>query len=100
MKEIEISRSDGRKYDRLNRLKRELSVIEGEIRGFRERRPLVVEARIRTFWLGRNEAEAAMESEKNIEQLSGMFSGMLGFECEMLKGESLLEEATLQGLSP
>lgn len=99
MKEIEITRSEGGKYDKTNKLKRELSVIEGEIRSFRELRPLAVEARVKTFWLGQNEMEAARESEKNIEQLSGMFSSMLGFECEMLKGEDLLEEVTFQGMS-
>ncbi len=99
MKEIEITRSDGGKYDRVNKLKRELSFIESEIKGFRERRPLVVEAKVRTFWLGQNEMEAARESEKNIEQLSGMFSSMLGFEYDILKGESLLEEVTFEGLS-
>jgi hypothetical protein len=99
MKEIEITRSDISKYDRISKLKRELSAIEGEIRGFRERRPLVVEARLRTFWLGQNEMEAARESEKNIEQLSGTFSSMLGFEYEILKGENLLEEVTFRGMS-
>jgi hypothetical protein len=99
MKEIEITRSEGGKYDRVNRLKRELSVIESEIKSFRERRPLVVEAKVKAFWLGQNEMEAARESEKNIEQLSGMFSSMLGFEYDILKGESLLEEVTFEGLS-
>ncbi len=99
MKEIEITRSDGGKYDKVNKLKRELSVIESEIKGFRERTPLAVEAKVKAFWLGQNEAEAARESEKNIEQLSGMFSSMLGFEYEILKGESLLEEVTFEGAS-
>jgi hypothetical protein len=98
IKEIEIARSDPGKYDRLNKLKRELSVIEGEIRGFRERKPLMVGAKLSTFWLGQNETEAARESEKNLERLCGMFSSMLGFEYEMLKGEALLEELTFQGM--
>jgi hypothetical protein len=96
MKEIEISRADPQKYDRMNALKRELSVMEGELKSLREQKPLSVEAKLKTFGLSKSEIEASSESERNMGKLSGAFASMLGFECETLKGEALLEEASLQ----
>ncbi len=96
MKEIEISRSDPQKYDRMNALKRELSVIEGELRNLREQKPLSIEAKLKTFGLSKSEIEASLESEKNIGRIASAFASVLGFECETLRGEALLEEASLQ----
>lgn len=96
LKEIEISRIDPKKCDRLNLLKRELNLIEEEINAIRANKPLAIMARIRTFCLSRSELEAARESERNIDQLTGMFSSMLGFDCEILKGEDLLKEVSYQ----
>lgn len=96
IREIEISRLDPKKSDKLNGLKRELSLIEDEICKIRTEKPLAITARIRTFSSSRSELEAARDSERNIEQLAGMFSSMLGFDCEILKGEDLLREVSYQ----
>lgn len=96
MKEIEVTRSDPQKLDRINALKRELSVIEGEIKNLKEEKPLSIEAKVRTFGISKSDIEAASESERNAGRLASAFAAMLGFEYEHLKGEALLEEASLQ----
>jgi len=96
LKEIEITRSDAKKYDRISNLKRELSVIEGEIRTIRGQNPLAFSLRLKCFASARNENDAIRESSRNATQLASAFSSALGFEYEILKGELRIEEPSLE----
>ncbi len=97
MKEIEITRSDPKKYDRANSLRRELGVIESEIRGIGGQKPLTLLVSLKCFARGQGELEASRESLRNVEQLAGTFSSALGFEYEIMKGEALIDQLSLEG---
>ena len=96
LKEIEISRLDPKKYDKANCLRRELGVIEGDIRNIRGQKPLAMAIRLKTFASSRDEADATAESSQNLERIASAFASSLGFEHETLKGERLLEELSLE----
>jgi hypothetical protein len=96
LKEIEISRADPKKYDKANCLRRELGVIEGDIRSIRGQKPLAMAIRLKTFASSRDENDATIESSQNMERIASAFSSSLGFEHEILKGERLLEELSLE----
>jgi hypothetical protein len=97
LKEIEIARSDPKKYDRMNELRRELAVIESEIRSVRGEKLLALKMRLKTFAKSTGEFKASREASRNAEQLAKAFSAMLGLEHEMLSGERLLEELAMEG---
>lgn len=96
LKEIEITRSDSRKLEKLNALRRELNIIENEIRSVREQKMLALSMRLKTFSSSSDEFEAGREAYRNIEQLASSFSSSLGMECEILNGERLLSELSLE----
>lgn len=98
LKEIEISRCDIKKYDKVNGLRRELSVIESEIRGIRGQKMLAIELKLKTFHTAGSSFEAARGSASNAEKIANAFESSLGFECEMLKGELLFDEIMTNGV--
>jgi hypothetical protein len=98
LKEIEISRCDAKRYDRMNVLRRELGVIESEIRGIRGQKMLAMRLKLKTFCTAGSSFEAARTSASNAEKLSSAFSSALGFECETLKGERLFDEVMTNGV--
>ncbi len=96
-KEIEMSRCDPKKQERVSSLKRELAVIEGEIRDIRGQKMLSLRMRLKTFASAASEFEASRESLRNAEQLANEFSSSLALDYEMLKGEGLLDALSLEG---
>ncbi|MCL5238863.1 MAG: hypothetical protein M1286_00090 [Candidatus Marsarchaeota archaeon] len=92
LKEIEIARSDTRKYDRVTQLRRERGTLESEIRGIRSELLLSRAFRLRTFAESASAFGAAREAAANADRLASSFSATMGFECEKLSGEPLLEE--------
>ena len=96
LKEIEISRGDPKKYDRANELKRELEVIESEIRNVRDQTLMAVKFRLKTFARSQGEFEAAREAARNAEALASSFSSTMGFEQTVLRGEALLKELGME----
>ncbi len=98
LKEIEIARCDAKKYDRVNGLRRELSIIESEIRSMRGQKMLTLALKLKTFCTAGSSFEAARGSASNAEKLASAFSSSLGFECEMLRGERLLDEIMASGV--
>jgi hypothetical protein len=52
--------------------------------------------RLKTFASSRDENDATIESSQNMERIASAFSSSLGFEHEILKGERLLEELSLE----
>lgn len=91
LKEIQIARGDQKKYDKVNELRRELALIESEMRSVRDGKMLAIAVRLKTFGRSVSEFEAAREAAKNAERIASAFSNALGFEHEILKGEKLLE---------
>ncbi len=96
MKEIEIARSDPKKYDKVNGLRRELALMESEIRSIRGGRLLATSTKLKTFAKSTSEFEASREAARNAEQIANSFASALGFEHEILKGERLLEELEIE----
>ncbi len=97
LKEIEIARSDPKNYDKVNGLRRELSVIDNEIRSVRGEKLLAMKMRLRTFAKSWSATEAAREAVRNAGFISGSFSSTLGLEHEILMGERLLNELEAEG---
>jgi hypothetical protein len=95
-KEIEISRADPKKYDKANCLRRELEIIESDIKSVRSQKPLALSLKLKTFASLPDESDAATETSQNIERLANSFSSSLGFEHEILKGERLINELSLE----
>ena len=97
--EIEIARSDPKKYDRINVLRRELSVMEDEIRSVRGERLFATKIKLKTFARSQSDFEAALETSRNANRIASSFSSVLGFEHEVLKGERLLNELETEGVT-
>lgn len=97
LKEIEIGRSDQKKYEKISALRRELSVIESEVRSMRGQKMLALAIKLKAFSSAGDEFEASREACRNMEQLASAFSSSLGLEFEILRGEKLLAELSLQG---
>ncbi|MGA3020877.1 MAG: hypothetical protein ABSD68_02930 [Candidatus Micrarchaeales archaeon] len=95
-KEIEIARADPKKYDKTNCLRRELEIIESDIKSIRSQKPLALSLKLKTFASSSDESDAATETSQNIERLASSFSSSLGFEHEILKGERLMDELCLE----
>ncbi len=92
LKEIELARTDPKKQDRINGLRRELSTIESEIRSVRGEKLLSLSMCLKTFARSQSGIDAAREASRNAGIMADSFSSMLGFEHEVLKGEALLQE--------
>lgn len=95
-KEIEIARSDPKKYDKVNGLRRELSLIESDIRNIRGNKLLALILKLKTFARSESEFEAAREATRNAERIASAFSSALGVESELLRGEQLLSELEVE----
>ena len=92
MKEILLARTDQKRYDRANELKREISVLESDIESInRSGKALDVIVGISSFSRSASEAEAAMESASSLRRVVDAFSAAFSIEYRILGGESLLD---------
>lgn len=91
MKEIAIAKADPKQYDKINGLKRQLDVLKEEIRSISNSKPREIRVIVKAYAEESEENAAAKQSWNSIEQLAGMFSGAIGSEYDILKGEELTE---------
>ena len=91
MKEIALSRIDGRSQDRSAALRRQIDLISGDISslassGSSFRFAILV----KSIAISSSRAEAESISARRIETLAGKFSAALGVDHEILRSERLL----------
>ena len=91
MKEIELAKIDPGKYDRINSIKRDITVIEGDIEDISSGgKALSVYIILKTRATSANEIDAIVESAKNIERLAESFAASCRLEYNILSGEHLI----------
>ncbi|MGC8662484.1 MAG: hypothetical protein ACP5RT_01720 [Candidatus Micrarchaeia archaeon] len=91
MKEIELSNIKEADAKNFNRIKRELSIIENEIKTIKNgSKPFNVRFKIKCRYESQSMVEAINTSSKNLEYVSGLFSSILNTSYVILKGEDLL----------
>ncbi|MGC8586822.1 MAG: hypothetical protein ACP5K9_00840 [Candidatus Micrarchaeia archaeon] len=91
MKEIAISNTPSSSYERISRLKRELSMIENEIKSVEDgSKPVEAFAYLRSFATGSAAGIAARESQEQLAQVAEIFRAALGIGYSVCKGEDLL----------
>jgi hypothetical protein len=91
MKEILLSRTDPKKHDKVNSLKREIDILESEISSIRTGgRALDMFIRVFAFANSGSEIEASREAYSNIMQIGDSFSAALGVKYEIANGEELV----------
>lgn len=92
LKEIEISQAKPNEYQRLNRLKRELSVFDSEIsKIMKGDKPVRVALKLKSFGSGTTESEASNDSVRQLERIVDLFVAAYGVNYRMLVGEELLQ---------
>ena len=90
MKEIALTRSDQKSYDKLNAIKRQINLINGEIENLSSGKSFQFEMKIKSICTADNQSEAEFSSSKGIEALANKFSAALGVDFQILNGERLL----------
>ncbi|MGC9010893.1 MAG: hypothetical protein ACP5JN_01980 [Candidatus Micrarchaeia archaeon] len=93
IKEIELAnaRSEGSKD--VNRIRREIAVIENEIKAISSgSKPFDVKFKIKCKAISTSLIDAATTSERNAEYVASLFASNFNAGYALLKGESLLEE--------
>ena len=93
MKEISLSQVESTDYKRINKIKRELNVIENDlslVTGGDS--PFEVLMRLKTSAVSESEGEALRQSARQIEYLCGIFSSSLNLKYDIIRGEELLEQ--------
>jgi len=93
LKEISLSRMDSKHYDKINAIKRQIDLINGDINSMLSGgKSFQFAIKIKSIYTSENENEAEFYSARNIEILGNKFSAALGLDNEILKGERLLQE--------
>lgn len=98
MKEIALGRLSGGSYSKLNKLKREIELLDSEIGHLtKSGKSFEMMIKMRTTVIADSEIEAGREAAKNLDSVASKFSVRLGIDYNLLKGERLLEavEASL-----
>jgi len=91
MKELAISNTPSDSYDKLNRLKRELSMIEGELKRVNDgSKPIEAFAYVSSSAVEKSSSEAANASLRQLEEVVSLFKASLGVNCSISKGEELM----------
>lgn len=92
MKEIALTRIPQKSYDKANKVKREMEMIENEIRNVQgSGKSFEVSLKLKSTAISRDEAEAGREAAENLVKVANTFSTSFGLEYEILKGEDLLD---------
>ncbi len=90
MKEIELTRADRRRYERINSITREIELINSEIAGLGPGKTYRMLLRLKTSARSADRGEAALESSRGIEHIAGSFASAFGLSYRILSGEELL----------
>lgn len=92
MKEITLTRMSQKSYDKINKTRREMDLIEDEIKNVKGgSKSFNVILRIKTTSLAKEVSEAAREASDNLSKVANAFSTSFGLEYEILRGEKLLQ---------
>lgn len=92
MKEIMLRKTNSKSTDKINRIKREVNILNSELDTIRaSQKAFQAVLRIKTFVDSANENEATRESYRNLIRIADTFSAALNVGYELLKGEQLLE---------
>lgn len=93
MKEIELANAESSKPKEVNRIKREIGVIEDEIKALSSgSTPFDVKFKIRCRYESSSLLDAVSTSQKNAEYVATLFSNIFNAGYILLKGEELLGE--------
>ncbi|MCL4364786.1 MAG: hypothetical protein M1569_04015 [Candidatus Marsarchaeota archaeon] len=90
MKEIALTRSDQKSYDKLNAIKRQIDLINGEMANLAFGKSFQFDIKIKSICIADDQSEAEFCSSKDIEALANKFSAALGTDFQILSGEKLL----------
>ena len=92
MKEIALSRINGKSYEKDNALKRQIDSINGDISSLASGgKSFQFAIKLKSIYSSENQGEAEFCAARNIETLANKFSAVLGLDYEILRGERLLE---------
>ncbi len=92
VKEIALSRINPESHAKVNSIRRQLEVINGDIESLASSgKSFQYEIKLKSIYFSMDRSEAELYSYKNIESLSSKFSAALGVDCEILSGERLLQ---------
>ncbi|MDE1861122.1 MAG: hypothetical protein KGH72_05415 [Candidatus Micrarchaeota archaeon] len=93
MKEIELSRASAASYAKINKLKREMELLESEINHLvKSGNSFEILVRIKATTVSESEIEAGKEAARSLDSIAGKFAATFGVDYEILKGERLLNE--------
>jgi len=99
LKEIQIGKVDKRNYARVNMLKKELELINGEISKVVASKPVALRVLLRAYAVSESPYTAAKAAVANLESIANAFSNSLGANYDVLKGDALLQAlGYLEGL--
>jgi hypothetical protein len=92
IKEIELSKIGAKDYDKANRLKREIGIVESEIQSITcGNTPMSAMLLLKCASVCKSSEEAQMLPYKNLQELCTLFASSFNFDYIILKGEDLLE---------
>lgn len=91
MKEILLSRLGSGNYDKINALKREIAVLDGELESIRKGgKALDVIIKLSSYSRSLSEGQASREASEVLKRIAEAFSGSLSLDYRVLQGEELL----------
>jgi hypothetical protein len=94
MKEIMLSRTGSSSYDKVNGLKRQIDMINGDISNLsNSMQSFEFVVRIKSICTSADEYEARSTSSRNIELLANKFSAAIAVDYDLLTGEKLVAYA-------
>ena len=92
MKEIQLSRTNPKMYNKINQIRKELEVIGKEISNITKGdKSLEVIVKLKAIKASGDRMEAELEPPKIIVRIANTFATSLGLEYKVLSGEELLE---------
>ena len=94
MKEIMLSRTSSSSYDKVNGLKRQIDIINGDITNLSSSaQSFEFIIRIKSICTSTDEYDARSISARNMESLANKFSAVIAVDYELLTGEKLVAYA-------
>ncbi len=91
MREIALTRANQKSYDRVNAIKRQIDIINGEISNLASGgKSFQFEIKLKSICASDDRSEAELYSSRCIEALASKFSAALGLDFQILSGERLL----------
>ena len=92
IKEIELSKAGAKDYDKANRLKREIGIVESEIQSITSgNTPMAAMMLLKCSLICKSSEDAQAMPYRNLQELCTLFASSFNFDYIILKGEDLLE---------